>query len=393
MKYQHDASGSDFSFTDSGLFHKLLAKLGMDSSHPHYLAKRSFWLAATTWIPLAILSALQGLLFGDKVKVPFLYDVTTHLRFLVVIPMLIFAERTVDLRLKELMNQFFKSGIILESDKPVYMSIRARSKKLAESIIPDIVMIFLIVANLTIRWKTSFSEDVTFWMKYPDGNDSGLSWAGAYLLFFSLPVVQFILLRWLWRWVIWFIFFIGISKMPLQLRASHADEAGGIGFLGMPPGPFIPVTLALATIFSAAILEQVIFFSHKLPEYYITMGAFIFIAILLNILPMIVFIKPLVTCRRRALFDYGALIHQHHQQFDDKWINTPEPGSILGNPDASSATDINSVFQTVKSMKVVPFDIKTMVSGIVISILPMLPLFVLQYSVAEIFQKVIKLLI
>ncbi len=66
---------------------------------------------------------------------------------------------------------------------------------------------------------------------------------------------------------------------------------------------------------------------------------------------------------------------------------------FLGNPDPSSTADINSVFQTVKSMKTMPFDIKTMASTILISALPMLPLFVLQYSVTEIIQKVLKLLI
>jgi len=44
-------------------------------------------------------------------------------------------------------------------------------------------------------------------------------------------------------------------------------------------------------------------------------------------------------------------------------------------------------------MKTMPFDIKTMASSIVISALPMLPLFALQYSVAEILQKVLKLLV
>jgi len=393
MKYHEKFTEDDFSLTESGLFYKLLVKVGLASSKTHYLAKRIIILAVVTWIPLLILSAMQGLIINDKIDIPFLYDVTTHMRLLVVIPLLVFAEKSVDFRLNEFIDQFFHSGINRDSDKPLYILIRSKCKRLIDSLLADIIMLIIIVANITIRWEAAPSSDGTYWMQSPDGNDAGASWAGIYFLLFCMPIVQFILLRWLWRWVIWFIFFLNISKLPLRLRPSHADEAGGIGFLGTPPGPFLPVTLAISILFSAAILEQVIFLHHKLPEYYITMGAFIIISIILNILPLVVFVKPLVNCRRKAIFDYSALIHHHHQHFDDKWLESNEPGSLLGNPDPSSTADINSVFQTIRSMKAVPFDLKTMASTILISALPMLPLFVLQYSVKEIIQKVLSLLL
>ena len=392
MKYKDKFKEDDFSLTESGLIYKLQVKAGLDDSIPHYLAKRSIILAVVTWVPLLILSALQGLMIGDKTDIPFLYDVTTHLRLLVVIPLLIFAEKSVDLRLNEFIDQFFIGGIIRESDRPLYMSIRSKGKRLIESLWPDILILVIIVANITIKWKIMLSADSTFWIQSPGEHDSGLSWAGAYFLFFCMPIVQFILLRWLWRWVIWFFFFLKISKLPLLLRPSHADEAGGIGFLGTPPGPFLPITLAISILFSASILKQVIFLNHTLPEYYIPMGAIIIFSIILNILPLLIFMKPLSNCRRKGIFDYSALIHHHHQHFDDKWIQSNEPGSLLGNPDPSSTADINSVFQTIKSMKVVPFDLITMASTIFISVLPMLPLFVLKYSVSEIIQKVLNLL-
>ena len=393
MNNREKFTGDDFSLTESGLFYKLLVKIGLDGGKPNYLVKRSLILICVTWIPLVILSAFQNVLIGDRVEIPFLYDITTYFRFLVVLPLLIFAEKSVDFRLNEFIDQFFDAGIIDESDRPLYMKFRASCKKLADSLVADIIILAVIIINITIRWKSGPGETTTFWMKLPDGPDTGPSWAGAYFLIISMPIVQFILLRWLWRWVIWFIFFLKISKLPLRLRPAHADEAGGIGFLGTPPGPFLAVTFAIAILFSSAILSQVILLKHKLPEFYIAMGAFIVLSIILNILPLFVFLKPLVACRRQAILDYSALITRHHNHFDEKWINSKEPESLLGNPDPSSTADINAVFQTVKSMKTMPFDIKTMASSILISALPMLPLFALQYSVAEILKQVLKLLI
>ncbi len=218
---------------------------------------------------------MQGLMINDKLAIPFLYDVTTHLRLLVVIPLLVFAEKFVDARLNEFIDQFFIAGIIKESDKPLYMQIRARGKKMIESLWADIIMLVIIIGNITVRGMTMLDSDFTLWIQSADGKDSGASWAGRYFLLICMPIVQFILLRWLWRWVIWFYFFLKISKLPLRLRPSHADEAGGIGFLGTPPGPFLTVSFAISILFSASILEQVVFLNHKLPEYYITMGAFI----------------------------------------------------------------------------------------------------------------------
>lgn len=103
--------------------------------------------------------------------------------------------------------------------------------------------------------------------------------------------------------------------------------------------------------------------------------------------------KPLIKCRRQAVLDYGALVHVHHTQFDEKWIEPKEHASILGDADASSAADINSVFQATKSMKTLPFDLKIMASTIIISALPMLPLFALQFSIPQIIKGVLKLLV
>jgi hypothetical protein len=191
MKYQERFIGDDFSLTESGLFYKLLVKAGLDNSMPHYLAKRSIILVVATWIPLLILSALQGLMIGDKTDIPFLYDLTTHFRLLLVIPLMIFAEKSVDLRLNEFIDQFFIGGIIRESDRPLYMSIRSKGKRLIESLWPDILILVIIFANITIRWKILLNADSTFWLQSPDEHDSGLSWAGASFLFFFISPFSF----------------------------------------------------------------------------------------------------------------------------------------------------------------------------------------------------------
>jgi len=48
--------------------------------------------ALFTWLPLLLLSVLAGESVGGAIKVPFIYDVDVHVRFLVALPLLLVAE-------------------------------------------------------------------------------------------------------------------------------------------------------------------------------------------------------------------------------------------------------------------------------------------------------------
>jgi hypothetical protein len=49
-------------------------------------------LFTLTWVPLACLCALQGVLFGHKVSLPLLYDFSVYGRYFVGLPVLVIAE-------------------------------------------------------------------------------------------------------------------------------------------------------------------------------------------------------------------------------------------------------------------------------------------------------------
>ena len=57
--------------------------------------RRVILLPLLAWLPLLVLSALEGQALGGHVAVPFLLDVEAHARFLVALPLLIVAELVV----------------------------------------------------------------------------------------------------------------------------------------------------------------------------------------------------------------------------------------------------------------------------------------------------------
>jgi hypothetical protein len=61
---------------------------------------RALLAIAITWLPLLILTILSGTAWGDRVRIPFLFDFSANIRFLVTLPLLILAQVVIDHKTK-----------------------------------------------------------------------------------------------------------------------------------------------------------------------------------------------------------------------------------------------------------------------------------------------------
>jgi hypothetical protein len=130
-----------------------------------------------------------------------------------------------------------------------------------------------------------------------------------------------------------------------------------------------------------------------LQEHYPLIGAFALLAAMMNVAPLLSFIPPMIVARVKGIFDYNALIVDHHRSFYDKWIPPQGDESILGNPDASSAADIGMMYESVKQMKPIPFDFRNLLASLLISLLPLLPVLALQMPVVDILKMLAGILL
>ena len=98
----------------------------------------------------------------------------------------------------------------------------------------------------------------------------------------------------------------------------------------------------------------------------------------------------------KALKEYGGLVTAHNQAFDAKWIQgkggAKEPGTILGNPDASSLVDLGSSYAVIRQMSIVPLNKQMLISLGLAAVLPMVPVILLTTPVDEIVHTVLKML-
>jgi len=257
----------------------------------------------------------------------------------------------------------------------------------------EAVILLIIIGNITFRWVLH-DVDISSWQFPSLVSDQRLSLAGYWLAMIGLPLFQFMVLRWLWRWMIWFRLLHLISKVRLILLPTHPDKSGGLGFMGEPPVPFSMLTLALGIVISAFIAGRMVFFEAHLADFYVAIGTFVFVCILINVIPLMVFFASLRKSRIAGIFAYSALIDRHHREFTQKWLGPkPENELLIGNADISSMCDFTPVYEAIEGMKPFPFDLKIMISTVVVSIIPLVPLLALEMPIADLLKALMGLLL
>jgi hypothetical protein len=90
----------DFSLVLGGPLFQLLRRLHLSGNALELMKQRILVISLLAWLPLLVLSALEGHALGGNVAVPFLLDVDVHIRFLVALPLLIVAELVVHQRMR-----------------------------------------------------------------------------------------------------------------------------------------------------------------------------------------------------------------------------------------------------------------------------------------------------
>jgi Na+/citrate or Na+/malate symporter len=78
----------DFSLVLGGPFFQLFLRARLTGDALELVRRRIVIISLFAWMPLLILSIVTGVVAGSAVKVPFLYDIETHVRLLVALPLL-----------------------------------------------------------------------------------------------------------------------------------------------------------------------------------------------------------------------------------------------------------------------------------------------------------------
>lgn len=373
MAQTRSSIAEDFSITKGGPLHWLLVRLRHAGDDRKLVVRRALAAVVIGWLPLLLLSVLQGLAWSRQIDIPFLRDLAVNVRFLVAVPILIVAESRIDRRWRSLVLEFLRSGLVDEKTLPAFEAVLKRTIRWRDRILPEALLAFVaIFLSITFLKTELLMTGTSNWHSLGSGTVSA---AGHWFAYVSTPIFRFLLLRWLWRMFLWASFLWSVSRIGLFLVATHADLAGGLGFLSEGQKAFSPIVFAGGAVIAAEVGNAIAYQGATLSSTKFLMIAYGVLAILFLIVPLLVVLPILLKVKRKGLLEYGAQVTIHNQLFEQKWIQEERAANetLLGNPDASSLADLGSSFTVVRQMRLVPIDKPTLIALAVSAALPMIP--------------------
>ena len=387
-------NADQFSIVLGGPLFQLLRRAHLTGDALELLRRRVIGAVAILWLPLLVLAIVDGNI-ASGVAVPFLYDVQVHARFLVAVPLLVIAELMVHARLRVVATEFVVRDLVptdslARFDAAVHSMLRLRN-----SIAAEIAMLALVYAvGVPFVWREIAGLDVATW--YAEGGAIGhLTHAGIWYACVSVPLFQFLLLRWYFRLVLWAWFLWSVSRIRLNVSAMHADRMGGLGFLANTVYAFVPLLMAHGALVSGTIANRIFYAGSTLADSKVEIAIVVGFLLVIVFGPLTVFAPQVAAAKRAASKAYGRLAQRYVTDFERTWLpdELPAKESPLGSGDIQSLADLGNSFETLRSTRVVPITRQAVIALGVATLLPVAPLLLTVIPAEELAKQLLKLLI
>ena len=385
------ANADELYVAPGGPMYRWMHRLSQTLHAGHLITRRIIITLMITWLPMCAFAFLQGIALGPSPHESFLLDFATYARFFIGIPVLIMADDIIGSRMRQAGLRFVDNGLVGPDDYPGFERAVANLARRRESVVATIIIVLLAVLG---AWQFTY-ESVSGagaggWQSITLPEDHSFHWSLAAIWnhVVAVPVMLFLWYRWVWRIVIWALFLRDMARLNLRLIASHADRAGGLGFLTPPHQAFCVFAFVVGSTLSAGAAFRIVYEGASIDIFQLPVLVVVIVMQVVFLGPLLFFTPTMVRARKAGLAAYGSLVMKYNRSFQDKWMEgTAPPGeSLLGSADIQSMADMGNTFRFVEDMRYTPIDKWTVMQIAVATLLPGLPLVFLAIPLTEILK-------
>jgi hypothetical protein len=382
----------EFSLVLGGPLFQLLRKAHLEGDHLELLYRRLIIISGIAWLPLLLLVTLRSS-EGSTAWLSFLHDVEVHARFLIALPVLVGAELIVHSRIRPVVRRFVERRIVLPQDLFRFDSAIQSAIRLRNSIPVELGLLLIVYTFGLWLWQNRVPILAPTWYALPGGRWH-LTPAGYWYVFVSIPILQFILLRWYLRFFIWFRFLWQVSRINLNLISTHPDRCGGLAFLGKSAYAFGPILFAQGVMLAGLVASRVLYRGESLLSFKLQIGGFIAFFVFAILGPLVMFTPGMAGARRKGLSEYGLLAQRYVESFEQKWVLRDPPLSeeLLGSSDIQSLADLGNSYAVVREMRLVPFGLQDITRLAAATAASFLPLLLTIFTPEELIMRIIKII-
>ncbi len=384
----------NFSLIESGLINRALKKLKLDRK----TVLLAFIVLCITWFPLVLLTAVEGTLFQGT-GLPFLKDIAIQGRILIGIPMLILIKPIVYSRIPRVL-QYISEVLIAPEDKEQFFSGALRkAKKYTDAAWSEIIMLL----SITVFAISPAAEMTNFisehhpgsWYLAENNGKEVLSMAGKYAQYISKPVFQFLLLRWLWRYLVWIALLFRISQMKLNLKPTHPDGSGGISIIFLAQRNFMLFFVVCGMVISTVMINLLNDKMVTFEAIRIEILGYIIFSIVLVLFPLIFFMRKLIKTKYEGQLELSKAATNLSNKYEEEWVRPMGNEKRIAEEtvDPSMQVDYSGVYILLQELRIIPVRLSDLMIMVVSLFIPFIPIFFIQFSVVELLQKLIGLLV
>jgi hypothetical protein len=381
------------SLMEGGPLYRIQERVGLGRERAHRTLKIALLLPLLTWLPLLLLSVIQGTAWGSSVRMAFLQDFSAYTRFLLAIPLLLAGEVVVGPLIADAAEHFIISGVVGAKDYPAFDRAVEKSLRLRDSGLAEIVMLLAAYCLSLMAFRTTAVQAPT-WFAARTGTSDSMTLAGWWLVLFCVPLYQFLILRWLWRAFLWFQFLHQISKLDLYLYPTHPDQAGGLGFVGHAQRLFSILLFSYSVGAAGVIANEIVYDKIPLQHFAVAIATYVVVALIVILGPLVIFTGKLLKTKRVGLQEYGTLATTYTGSFQRKWIGAgpPDRGPLLGTADIQSLADLGNSYSLIEHMNVLPVNPRTPIQLAIASLVPLTPLLLTVMPAKEVAKLLFKVI-
>ena len=370
-------TAENFSPVLGGPLYQLFLRTRLSDDELQLVRRRAVVVALFAWLPLWLLSTLERHLFGGGLAVPFVMDVEVHVRFLVVVPLLIGAELMAHRRIRPAVRQFLERRLIPEDAMPRFDAAVASSFRLRNSVLAEVILIVLVYGvGVLIVWRHYMTLDTATWYATPTAEGTKFSFAGMWYVHLGLPIFQVLLLRWYLRLAIWARFLWQVSRIELSLIPTHPDRNAGLGFLTNTVYAFGLFTAAHGALLAGQLGNRILYLGAALTDFKMEIVGLVIFLLCIVFGPLLVFAPRLAQAKRTGNLEYGTLAEHYVREFDAKWLRggAPDDEQFVGSGDIQSLADLGNSLEVVRTMRAAPITRDAILRLVATILVPIAPL-------------------
>jgi hypothetical protein len=376
-----------FTLFSSGLSGPLAERFQILAEAARTAPRRAGAAFALGWGMLLVITLLSGSAFGDN---GFLTDASAFARFAIAVPLLILMDKHVDARLRGFLAHFTDAPLIAPRALPAAGQAVVTAIDYARATMPAWIcaaLAYLLSALYILSVKSSPAADASSWRFTGSEADLALSLAGWWATLVAIPLLGYLMLRALWRYMIWVWLMRRIARLELRLVASHPDGAGGLRFLGQNANAFTSLAFAMSVTVAGYILKGLDSGALSTEIYGWMMSAWAAIIVGLFSAPMLAFAKPLTALKIRTRLAAAARATVNQRAAEREVFGRNFAGWQPGDPEEPPADkDAAKIDEAAKKLSTLPFSRAAIVPLGAAALLPLVLVGATQLPFKELFK-------